>query len=328
MSSPERPKFPLFPVLIGFFVVIIASSLMGVMYYKTIFSPSSDASPMPMPSATLLPSPTLSPIPTAVSSAAPAASIKPSLKPVSALPSSSPVSSPTPTPSPITLDVRFGNPSAIVKQTYDDGSGIGRVINREYSSVQVGTFDEVTTGWSPTVTVCYQIVANESVSGKDVKLKFALDDRSVVEDSLSQYDRLEPGRLYSWCRDTTNDIGKHTAKLSLNDDKSLREVVSSNNVAKLDWENLADKIAPNISFGGPFDWEHKGTCFVVYAPSDNVNKISEIKVEQQADSQAWSSVVDGTYCFEGSSGSSHTYKVRAVDARGNTNEQSKSFVLY
>lgn len=202
------------------------------------------------------------------------------------------------------------------------------MINREYSSIQVGEFDELSSSSSPRVTVCYNIVSNEEVKGQDIKLKFTLDDKSVVEDTLALYDKLEAGRLYSWCRDTTNDIGRHSAKLSLNDTKSLKEVVPGNNFASLDWINLADKIAPNISFGGPYDWADKGTCFVVYAPSDNVNKISEIKVEQRVDALDWSPLVDGMYCFQGTSGSSHTYKVHAIDARGNINEQSKTFVLY
>lgn len=324
---PPKPKFPILPALIGFFIVVIVAALMGVVYFKTMFKPSLSVSPSPTPTPSTLvsPSPSTSSTPSASVKSSAKPTVKPTVKP-------SPTSaSPTPTPTPVvlpTLDIRFGNPSANVKQTYDDGSGTGRVINREYSSIQAGQFDEVISSWSPRVTVCYHIVSNEEVKGKDVKFVLTLDDKTDVEDNLGQYDKLEPGRLYDWCHDVTNDIGKHTARLTLNGDKSLKEIVYTNSIATVSWENLADKIAPNITIGGPYDWDNKGTCFVVYGPFDNVSQTSEIKVEQKVDSQNWAPVLDGTYCFTGDSGSTHIYSVRAADKRNNINEQTKTFVLY
>ena len=224
---PPKPKFPILPALIGFFIVVIVAALMGVVYFKTMFKPSLSVSPSPTPTPSSLvsPSPSTSSTPSASVKSSAKPTVKPTVKP-------SPTSaSPTPTPTPVvlpTLDIRFGNPSANVKQTYDDGSGTGRVINREYSSIQAGQFDEVISSWSPRVTVCYHIVSNEEVKGKDVKFVLTLDDKTDVEDNLGQYDKLEPGRLYDWCHDVTNDIGKHTARLTLN----WRQITQRNRLYK------------------------------------------------------------------------------------------------
>lgn len=321
-------KTSIVPLLIGFLIVIIIAAALGVVYYKNKLVTSSLASPTPSPIIVASDEPESSPIPVATPSAsAPLKSSVPTPHPSSSTKPT--VSSPTPTPvSSPSLDIRFGNPSGSIKQTIDEGKGDGRVINREYSSVQSGQFDEVPVSWSPRVTVCYHIVASEEILGKNLKFTFTLDDKVELEDNLGGYDKLEPGRIYDWCHDTTTNIGKHTARLLLNGDKSLKESNYANDLARVDWENLADYIAPNLTFGGPFDWGDKGTCFVVYAPSDNVNTVSELKVEQKVDNGSWSPIVDGTYCFKGDTGTTHNYAVHAIDTRGNVNEQTKSFVLY
>lgn len=319
---PPKPKFPILPALIGFFIVVILAALMGVVYFKTMFKPSPSVSPSPTPSPSTLVSP--SPSTTSTPSASVKATVKPSIKPTIK-------SSTTPTPSPVvipTLDIRFGNPSANVKQTYDDGSGTGRVINREYTSIQAGEFDEVISSWSPRVTVCYHIVSNEEVKGKDVKFVLTLDDKTDVEDNLGQYDKLEAGRLYDWCHDVTNDIGKHKARLTLNGDKSIKEIIYTNNVASLAWENLPDKIAPNFTLGGPYDWTTRGTCFLIISPSDNITPLTNLKIEQKSDNNSYASTNLGEYCFMGTSGTPHSYSVKVTDTRGNVNEQTRSFVLY
>ena len=323
---PPKPKFPILPALIGFFIVVIVAALMGVVYFKTMFQPSASVSPSPTPAPSNLVSP--SPSTTSTPSASVKATSKPSSKPTTT-PSSS--SSPTPTPTPVaipSLDNRFGNPSAKVKQTYDDGSGAGRVINREYTSIQAGEFDEIASSWSPRVTVCYQIVSNEEVKGKDVKFVLTLDDKTEVEDNLGQYDKLEAGRLYDWCRDVTTDIGKHTARLTLNGDKSLKEIIYTNNIAILTWENLSDKIAPNFTLIGPVNEGDTGSCLFPQYVSDNVTPYASLKIEQQVDGGAWSAFDGNRYCFVGTSGSSHTFKIKITDVRNNVNEQTKAFVLY
>lgn len=336
---PPKPKSSILPLLFGFLIVIIAAAAIGVVYYQNKLSVSSS----PKPSVTASPSiePSVEPSTVATSSSSPRGSAKasPSSKAsprASARASSSPVSSsstptPTPTPTPIsrpTLDIRFGNPSANVKQTIDEGAGDGRVINREYTSIQAGQFDEVPAVWSPKVTICYHFVSNEVIPGKDVKFIFTLDDKADAEASLSQYDKLEAGRLYDWCRDTTTSIGKHTAKLQINSNKSLKEVNYVNNFARLDWENLPDKIAPNYTILGPNNEGASGTCLFPQYISDNVTPYADLKIEQKADSGAWTRFDGNRYCFIGDSGSNHTYTVRITDARGNSNEQNKSFVLY
>lgn len=323
---PPKPKFPILPALIGFFIVVIVAALMGVVYFKTIFKPSDSVSPSPTPapSSTVSPSPSTSSTPSASVKTSSMPSSKPTVKP-----SSSSSSTPTPTPISIpTLDIRFGNPSATVKQTYDDGSGAGRVINREYTSIQAGQFDEVISSWSPRVTVCYHVVSNEEVKGKDVKFILTLDDKTDVEDSLGQYDKLEAGRQYDWCHDVTTDIGKHTARLTLNDDKSLKEIIYTNNVASLAWENLADKIAPNFTLMGPVNEGIAGSCLFPQYISDNVTPYTSLKIEQQVDSGVWSTFDGNRYCFVGTTGASHTFKIKITDARNNVNEQTKTFVLY
>lgn len=316
-----KHKSPLGPILLGFFLVIFLAGVAGVMYFQ---SKLSEVSPSPSPTAI----PTIAPSPSVQPSATASASPKATKKPVSAI---VPLSSPSPKATIVAqpaFDIRFGNPSTNIKQTIDEGKGDGRVINREYTSIQTGQFDEVSSSWSPRVTACYHVVANEVIAGKDIKFTFTLDDKVEVEGDLGQYDKLEAGRLYDWCRDVTTSIGKHTAKLLINPKSSVKEFNYTNNLARVDWENLADKTAPNITFGGPYNWDDKGTCFVVYPPSDNVNTTAELKIEQKVDDGAWSPIVNGQYCFKGVSGTGHNYAVHAIDARGNTNEQNKTFNLF
>lgn len=308
-----KPKSPLGPILLGFFLVVFLAGIIGVMYFKAKFTPT--ASPSPSPSVVASPSPE----PSLTASSTPSAS----RKPVSAL---KPGVSPTPTPvAQPTLDIRFGNPSANVKQTYDDGTG--RVINREYTSIQAGQFDELSTTWSPRVTVCFHIVANEAVAGKDIKFSFSLDDKISVEDNLGGYDKLEPGHLYDWCHDLTTDIGKHTAKLLLNPDKSVKEANYVNDLGRLEWENLADNVPPNYTITGPTNEDGK-TCFTLTNLFDNVTKVADLKLQGKIDGGEWVTLTTPKSCTTGVSGSQHTGAARVTDARGNINEQTVTFVLY
>lgn len=316
---PAKPRSSPLPILIGFLIVIVVAAGIGIAYYKTKLTASTI--PSPAPSATALASAEPSMSPSASASATPKASIKP----VSAIKTTT---SPTPTPATApTLDIRFGNPSANVKQTIDEGKGDGRVINREYSSIQVGEFDEVSSTWSPRVTVCFHVVSNEQINGKDLKFSFSLDDKIEVEDNFGQYDKMEAGRLYDWCHDVTTSIGSHTAKLLINPDKSLKELTYVNDLGRLDWKNLADQIAPNFTLTGPTQDGSK-TCVSLAYLSDNVTKNSDLKIEEKYDSGSWTTTTATTYCTTGTSGSEHTYTVKVTDARGNTTEQKKTFVLY
>lgn len=310
---PNKPSSLLWPILLGVFVVILVSGLICLAYLKIQLTSS------PAPSAT--------PIPTVAPSKEPSLSPSPSPS-ISPAPSRRPLSSPTPTPTPRpTLDIRFGNPSASVKQTLDEGTGDGRVVNREYTSIQAGQFDEISAAWSPRVTVCYHLVSNEKLSGKDIKLSLSLDDKIAVEDNLGGYDYLEPGRIYDWCHDVTTNIGKHTARLLLNGDKSLKESNYVNDLARLEWENLADNVAPNYTITAPTKDGAK-TCLSLAYLTDNVTKTSDLKIEEKYDTSSWATTTATTYCATGTSGSEHTYSVKVTDARGNANEQTKTFVLY
>lgn len=329
--SPKH-KQSILPLIFGFLLVIVLSAVIGIVYYKNKLT--TDLSPSTTPTPTIIAStePSLSPSSTASSSpkssskTSPSPTSKPSVKPS---PTLRPSIAPTPTPVPLpTLDIRFGNPSANIKQTYDDGSGVGRVINREYTSIQAGQFDEVTSSWSPRVTVCFHVVSNETISGKDLKFSFTLDDKVEAEETLSQYDKLEAGRLYDWCHDVTSNIGKHTVKLLLNGDKSLKEINFTNDLARLDWENLSDKIAPNFTLLGPNNEGTEGTCLFPQYVSDNVTSFANLKIDQKIDSNSWVKFGGSRYCFAGTSGSSHTFAIKITDERGNANEQSKTFVLY
>lgn len=314
---PAKPRSSPLPILIGFLIVIVVAAGIGIAYYKTKLTASSIPSPSPSPS--VMASPSIEPSPISTASASPKSSIKPVVK-----------SSETPTPTPVTsptLDIRFGNPSANVKQTIDEGKGDGRVINREYTSIQVGEFDEVSSSWSPRVTVCFHVVSNEEIRGKDLKFSFNLDDKVEVEDNFGQYDKMEAGKIYDWCHDVTTNVGSHTAKLLLNPDKSLKELTYVNDLGRLDWKNLADQIAPNFTLTGPTQDGSK-TCVSLAYLSDNVTKNSDLKIEEKYDSGSWATTTATTYCTTGTSGSEHTYTVKVTDARGNATEQKKTFVLY
>ena len=327
-----RHHNPIGPLLLGVVVVFVLAAALGGAYYMSKLKQeiSSSPAPLPTPSPTVEPSPEPETSPSPEASSSPKASAKPTVKPTT-IPSPHASPSPTPTPyQPPTFDLRFGNPAGNSRQTIDDGSGNGREINREYTSVQIGQFDEVKQAWSPRVTVCFHLVANENVSdGKLVKYSLTLDDKEIDSGTLSQYDRLESGRLYDYCHDATIDLGRHSLKLTVNGDKSLKESNHSNNFARVDYENLTDNIAPNFTLSGPYDWGENGTCFLIpSAPTDNVSTASELKLEQKVDGGTWSSMVDASYCFQGTSGSAHSFAARVLDARGNKNEQNKTFNLF
>ena len=312
MTPPRQSPFG--PLLLGFSLAIIVMGAIGLVYFKTKVT-----LPTPTPTPTSTPTPTPSP------SSTPDDTPLPTRKPVVSI---KPSPSPTPTPIPLpTLDIRFGNPSANVKQTIDEGKGDGRVINREYTSIQAGQFDEVSSVWSPRMTVCFHLVADEAVFGKDIKFSMSLDDKIKVEDTMSWIDKLEAGRIYDWCHDVTGNIGKHTARLLLNPDKSLKESNYVNSLARVDWENLPDKISPNFMLTGPTKDAGK-TCLSLQYVSDNVTKNSDLKIEEKLDSGSWAVTTATTYCTTGTSGSSHTYSAKITDTRGNVNEQTKTFVLY
>lgn len=318
-------KAPILPILFGFLVVIVLAVVIGVVYSKNKLVATPSPEPL-APTATPLASPEPSGDGGSASpQSSPKASPKTSFKPVSVFPSFSPTPTPVPLP---TLDIRFTNPSANIKQTIDEGAGDGRVINREYTSIQTGQFDEVKSAWSPKVTVCFHLVSNQNIRGSDVKFTFTQDDKVEAEDTLSQYDQLEAGRTYDWCHDVNGNIGKHTVKLLINPTKSLKELNYTNDLARLDWENLADKISPNFTLIGPNNEGSSGTCLFPQYISDNVTPYSNLKINHKIDSADWTKFVGDRYCFTGTSGSSHAYSVKITDERGNAYEQSKNFVLY
>lgn len=312
---PPR-KSPLGPLLLGFFLIILIAGALAAAYYVTKFR--ADNAPSPSPSAAVSPSPSLA------ASATPSAAVKASLKPVSAI-------KPTPTPTPFSLpnlDLYFANPSAHIKQTVDEGTGDGRVIYREYTSIQAGQFDEVKTSWSPKVTACFHLVASEAIAGKLIKFTMTLDDKTEVEDTMSWIDRLEAGKVYDWCHDVTTAIGQHSARLTINGDKSVKESNYGNDLARVDWTNLADNVAPNFTLVGPVDEGTDGTCLFPQNISDNVSIFADLKIEQKVDGGNWSSYPGNHYCFTGTSGATHSYAIKITDARGNSSEQSKTFPLF
>jgi hypothetical protein len=172
------------------------------------------------------------------------------------------------------------------------------------------------------------MVSSEEILGKNLKFTFTLDDKVEVEDTLSQYDKLEAGRIYDWCRDTTSNIGSHTAKLLINGDKSIKESNYTNDLARIEWVNLADKIAPNFTLMGPNNEGVSGTCLFPQYISDNVTSYANLKIEQKIDSSDWTKFEGARYCFVGVAGSTHSYSSRITDERGNANLQTKTFNLY
>lgn len=339
-TTPELPigkpknTSPIIPMLLGVVVVVIVSSFFAGLYYFSKLK-KEVASVTPSPTPSVMPSPSVDPSPTSTASASPKASVKPSAKASSkptttATPKASTVSSPTPTPvtSNATLDVRFGNPSAHIKQTYDDGSDDGRVINREFSSIQIGEFDEVKAVWAVKVTTCFHVVSNQDLEGSKVGYSLREDDKILVEGTLSQYSKIEAGKTYDVCHDVSTSIGSHKLELTINNAKSLGEASYANNTARLDFKNLADNIAPNYTLTGPYNWNENGTCFLINYPEDNVTSTSNLKIEHKVDGADWVVFTKAQYCFKGTAGSSHTYATRITDARGNKNEQSSTFNLY
>lgn len=341
-TTPELPlakpktSSPILPMLFGVIVVLIISSVLaGTYYFAQLKKEVAEANPSPSPAEIIVPS--LSPSASASATATPSGSVKPSA-PVAATPKPTVKPTPTPTPtktpssSPTTttssLDIRFGNPSAHVKQTLDEGTGDGRVINREYSSIQVGEFDEIRASWNPKVTACFHVVSNQELEGSKVGYTVTENDKVLVEGTMSQYSKIEVGKIYDVCHDTTTSIGTHKLQLNINNTKSLSESTYANNTARVDFKNNPDNIAPNFTLAGPYNWNENGTCFLINSPSDNVTPNLNLKVEHKIDNNDWTTQPQAEYCFKGTSGVAHNYRVRMTDARGNKNEQSSSFNLY
>ena len=342
--TPELPigkpksTSPIIPVLFGVVVVVILSAVLAGLYYFAKLK-KEVASVTPSPSPTIIASPTAEPSIAATASASPKTSAKPSAKAsskptstASATPKPSPSALTSPTPTPVTsnatLDVRFGNPSAHIKQTYDDGSGDGRVINREFSSIQIGEFDELKASWSVKVTTCFHVVSNQDLEGNKLGYTLREDDKVLVEGTLSQYAKVEAGKTYDVCHDVSSSIGSHKLELTINNAKSLGEATYANNTARLDYKNLADNIAPNFTLAGPYNWDENGTCFLINYPEDNVTPVASLKVEHKVDTADWTTQSAAQYCFKGTTGSARTYSVRMTDARGNINQQNSTFNLY
>ncbi len=324
--NPPKKLSPFVPMLIGIVVVVLVSTVLaGLYYFARLKQEVASTLPTPTPSALPSPSPTLSPTATPISS--PTTSSKPTPKPTLKA-SPTPTSTPAPTPTPTTTDIRFGNPSAHIKQTYDDGSGVGRVINREFSSIQVGEFDEVKAVWSPKVTVCFHVVSNTDLEGGRLGYTLTENGKIVSEGTLSQYAKLEAAKLYDVCHDTTTALGSHKLELNINNTKSIAEASYTNNIARLDFRNLADNIAPNFTLIGPNNEGSDGTCLFPQYISDNVSPVSNLKIDQKIDSNDWVSFTGTRYCFKGEAGTDHTYAVRITDERGNKTEQSTSFKLF
>lgn len=339
-TTPELPlgkqktTSPIIPVLFGVVVVVIVSSVLAGLYYFAKLK-KEVASVNPSPSPTMVATPTPEPSSTASASASPNTSAKPSAKASSkptstTTPKPSTSSSPTPTPvtSNATLDLRFGNPSAHVKQTYDDGSGDGRVINREFSSIQIGEFDELVSSWAVKVTSCFHVVSNQDLEGSKVGYSLREDDKILFEGTLSQYSKVEAGKIYDVCHDVSTSIGAHKLELTINNAKSLGEASYANNTARLDYKNLADNIAPNFVLIGPNNEGNDGTCLFPQYISDNVSVFAKLKIEQQVDNGALSTFNNNRYCFKGNTGDTHTYLIRITDERGNKSEQSATFKLF
>lgn len=334
VSKPKSVS-PIIPILFGVVVVVIVSTFLAGFYYFAKLK-KEVASVTPSPTPTTIATPTPEPSNTASASASPKTSVKPSakasVKPSSPRPSptasSSPTPTPTPTPSIASLDIRFGNPSAHVKQTYDDGSGVGRVINREFSSIQIGEFDEVKSVWGPKITVCFHVVSNQDIEGSKLGYTITENAKIVSEGTLSQYPKIEAGKIYDVCHDTTTAIGTHKLELNINNTKSLSESLYTNNFARIDFKNLADNIAPNFTLIGPNNEGSDGTCLFPQYIADNVTSVANLKIEQKVDNGAWGNFSGSRYCFKGKTGDSHSYAIRITDERGNKAEQSTSFELF
>ena len=319
--TPPRRSFPLWPLLLGSLFVFLLAGGLGGFYYLTKLKSEINSSPSPSPIVS--PTPSVSATPSASPKSSPKPSLKPSLKPTS-----KPSPLPTiPSFTPINLDLRFGNPSANIKQTFDDGSGTGRVINREYSSIQTGQFDELPSSWSPRVTVCYHLIANEKLDGALINYTFSLDNVTEVQDNFSSIGIMEAGRIYDWCHDVTTALGAHTAKLVLNPTRSLKEGNYANDLARVDWTNLADNIPPNFTLMGPVYEGTTGVCLFPQYISDNVTLVSALKIEQKVDSADWTAFTGTRYCFANEHNTTHTYSVKITDARGNKTEQTRTFTI-
>lgn len=225
-----------------------------------------------------------------------------------------PISSPTLAPT--VADYHFSNYGKLIRQ-YNDGSGSGyNTSYYDYSSNP--SFDPVISLWNDSVKACVQIQDNNFSPNLWVSL--------IIEDNGNQISArdIHPGDEI--CTNLSIASGQHQIKMSLNSGKAITETNYNNNVLQFNYTMNPDTQAPTYDIFGPIKVDGQGTCVFAQHLSDNITFNSDIHLEQYIDNQLLTPDQYGRVCIQTNAGESHSYKAKATDQAGNTNEQSKQFI--
>lgn len=229
-------------------------------------------------------------------------------------PTATPISSPTLAPK--VADYHFSNYGKLIRQ-YNDGSGSGYNTSY-YDYFSNPSFDPVISLWNDNVKACVQIQDTNFTSNLWVSL--------VIEDNGNQINArdIHPGDEI--CIDLPITSGQHQIKMSLNSGKTIAETDYNNNILQFNYTMKPDTQAPTYDIFGPIKIDGQGTCMFAQHLSDNLTLYSNIQLEQYIDNQLLTPDQYGRVCIQANSGESHSYKAKATDQVGNTNEQSKQFI--
>lgn len=177
------------------------------------------------------------------------------------------------------------------------------------------------------ITACFRILSSGNVPGQEVTYQVTDNGVKLFEQKLPSEPITSAG--VAVCHQVPQSPGDHTIALNVNSNKAISETNYNNNSVSFRYHYEGDGQGPSITLpweaGKYTNW---GTCFFSATVKDNVTPYSEIKIEYFFDNQSTSPNSDGYICKQGTTGESHTFKVRATDGSGNTSEVTKNFTLF
>lgn len=116
------------------------------------------------------------------------------------------------------------------------------------------------------------------------------------------------------CQVATDSIGTHSSPYLLRGQSHSYQV-------------FADQQGPTIQFATPWRNSQGQTCIKVINVQDNISPVSRITQLEKMDNAEYRSL-HPEYCVSGQAGETHLYSVKATDERGNTTEQSHTFIIH
>lgn len=298
-------------LLLGFglllFMVLTAITITIANWRRSSYVGEAQPEPSSLTTPTLPPAavevaPYPSKVPSPVASARPAASPKASPRPSSTA---------TPSPSP-ELSVDYYLKSTSILLTPENTMGASQ-------------FTQTST-W-PRLRIEADFAARNGKKAGAVTYRLYEDDRLISED------RREPVDDNAYFADvyypTARSAGKHSVKITYNEDRKFAETSYVNNEFYYTYTILPEKEPPTFTIDGPYNINGQ-TCMRWINLEDNMSVYTDVWAKYQIDDGAWSNKTsENPYgCITAQPGTSHTYTVHAEDLNGNVSEQSAEFTAF